>query len=64
MEKRDTQRTRDEKPVPGTAGRTMSRRKERDEIEPDVAERAEAGAQSGGTRKVAVTNKKNKKRAA
>ena len=34
------------------------------EFEPEVADRENVGAQSGGTRAVSVTNKKNKKRAA
>lgn len=50
--------------TPGATGRPMNRRTPAEEIEPEVAEREATGAQSGGTRKVAVTNKKNKRRAA
>jgi hypothetical protein len=42
----------------------MNRRAEQVEVEREVAENEASGAQSGGTRKVAVTNKKNKRRAA
>jgi bacterioferritin len=50
--------------TPGATGRPMNRRSQPEEIEPEVAEREGSGAQSGGTRRVAVTNKKNKRRAA
>jgi bacterioferritin len=50
--------------TPGVSGRPMNRRKSTDEIEPEIAESEASGSQSGGTRKVAVTNKKNKRRAA
>jgi bacterioferritin len=50
--------------TPGTTGRPMNRRTRAEQIEPEIAEREASGAQSGGTRKVAVTNKKNKRRAA
>ena len=50
--------------TPGTTGRPMNRRAQNEEIEQEVAEREATGAQSGGTRRVAVTNKKNKRRAA
>jgi len=50
--------------TPGATGRPMNRRAEQVELEPEVAENEASGAQSGGTRKVAVTNKKNKRRAA
>ena len=50
--------------TPGTTGRPMNRRTQVEEIEPETADREDSGAQSGGTRRVAVTNKKNKRRAA
>ena len=50
--------------TPGVSGRPMNRRGSADEIEEEVAEYEASGSQSGGTRKVAVTNKKNKRRAA
>ena len=50
--------------TPGTTGRPMNRRNKPEPIEAEAAEREAEGAQSGGTRRVAVTNKKNKRRAA
>jgi bacterioferritin len=51
-------------PTPGASGRPMNRRGPVEEIETDVDEREGSGAQFGGTRRVAVTNKKNKRRVA
>ena len=50
--------------TPGVGGRPMNRRGPAEKIEEEVAEYEASGSQSGGTRKVAVTNKKNKRRAA
>jgi len=50
--------------TPGAGGRPMNRRGPAEQIEEEVAEYEASGSQSGGTRKVAVTNKKNKRRAA
>jgi bacterioferritin len=51
-------------PTPGASGRPMNRRGPVEDIETDVDEREGSGAQFGGTRRVAVTNKKNKRRVA
>jgi len=54
---------RAQSPVSGTTGRTMNRRANNDEVDPDdIAETPNSGANMGGTRSVKILEKNRKNR--